>query len=133
MAKLHTEVRLEGARDLTLIIGLSSRNLFGFIFLWTHIFFFIWKTKRAPGCSQALPGIAGPFEVLLISYWDSEESLKAFVRSKAHIRWMQFIYKHPRSMNLFNETYSAPLRANFINEARGYAKCVETAEQRRPQ
>lgn len=122
MAKLHTEVKLEGAQNYALLIGIQARNLRGFIFLWTRLFGFIQSTQKAPGCLSVLPGISGPRGAVLMSYWESEASLKAFVRSPAHVRWMQFIYRHPESLDLFNETYGAPLRANFINQPRGYAE-----------
>lgn len=130
MKKLHTELDLEGASDYTLIIGISARNLRGLVFLWSHILSFIFSTKKAEGCLAVLPGISGPFQALLVSYWDSEENLKAFVRSRAHVKWMQYIYRHPQSLDLFNETYSAPLRANFINHPRGYAHGALAAKER---
>lgn len=115
---------LENAQYLTLVIGLSCRNLLGFIYMWAHIFSFIMATKRASGCVQVLPGISGPFEIFLISYWENGQDMMKFVGSRPHVRWMLFIYKYPRSLNLFNETYSKPQAANYINRAKGYAACV---------
>jgi len=116
---------LDQAQHLTLVIGMSCRNLRGFIYMWTHVFSFILATKKAEGCVQVLPGISGPFEILLVSYWENGKVMMQFVGSKTHRKWMSFIYKNPRSMNLFNETYGRPQTANYINKAKGYASCVE--------
>ncbi len=112
---------LENSKHLTLIVGLSCRNLRGFIFMWVHIFEFIRSTQKAEGCLHAIPGVISPFSIVLLSYWRQPEDMQAFVRSKAHIEWMQFIGKHPKSLNLFNETYERPIRANYINQPKGYA------------
>lgn len=112
---------LNESKHLTLVIGLSCRNLRGFLFMWIHIIEFIRSTQKAEGCLQVLPGVSGPFSILLISYWRQAEDMQSFVRSKNHIKWMQFIGRYPNSLNLFNETYERPVRANFINQPKGYA------------
>ena len=117
------------ATATTLIIGLSCKNLRGFVYMWTNIFSFILSTKNADGCLQTLNGISSPFKILLVSYWQSPEQITRFVRSKEHVSWMQFIYRHPTSLNLFNETYGAPVRANYINAVAGYAATVDGGEQ----
>jgi hypothetical protein len=123
-AKIVQRPDLTDAKQLTLVIALSCRDLRGFLFMWMNIISFMRETKRAAACSEFLPGISSPFHILLVSYWTNEEGLQAFVRSKAHVRWMKFIYRHPNSLNLFNETYAAPVSANFINSVRGYAKSL---------
>lgn len=112
---------LDNAEHLTLIVGLSCRNLRGFLFMWMNVISFIWATKKAPGCTHILPGVISPFSILLVSYWSSPRDMMRFVKAPAHLCWMQFIYKHPRSLNLFNETYGRPQSANYINSPRGYA------------
>ncbi len=113
---------LEGQQRLTLIVGMSCRNLRGFVFMWTHIAHFIWATARASGCISILPGVSSPLSLTLVSYWSSSKELYRFVRSPAHLKWMTFLTRHPNSLNLFNETYAAPVSANFVKRARGYAK-----------
>jgi hypothetical protein len=122
---------LEKAEHLAIIIGMSCRGPLGFLFMWINIFNFIWATKKAPGCTHILPGIASPFSIFLVSYWESPRDVQRFVRSPAHLRWMRFIYKYPRSLNLFNETYSRPQRANYINRARGYAGSLVNSQRGR--
>ncbi len=109
----------------TLIIGISSRNLLGFFYMWIHLFSFIRETMNAEGCLEVIPGITSPFQFILISYWDSDQALEKFVRHPEHVKWMRFIYKNPSTLNLFNETYANPERANFINSPKGFAVAVE--------
>ncbi|HYX35940.1 MAG TPA: hypothetical protein VE954_22800 [Oligoflexus sp.] len=127
--KLVQRPDLEKAQHLGLVIGLSCRNLRGFAFMWLNVFSFIGATRNAPGRTLILPGVSSPFSILLVSYWESEKAMMQFVRSPAHLRWMRFIYKHPRSLNLFNETYGRPQSANYINEPRGYAGSLLTPNQ----
>ncbi len=125
--------KLENAEHLTLIVGLSCRSIRGFLFMWINIFSFIWATKKAAGCTHILPGVISPFSILLESYWESPRDMMEFVRSPEHRRWMRFIYKFPRSLNLFNETYGRPQSANYINSPRGYAGSLQSSQQgRRP-
>jgi hypothetical protein len=112
---------LEGTTSLTLFIGLSCRTPRGFFFMWTRIVSFIMATRTSEGCHLVLAGIGSPFRIQLVSYWRDEEAMTAFVRSRAHVTWMRFIYKHPDSLNLFNETYKKPCRANYINRPGGVA------------
>lgn len=127
--KLVQRPDLENAQHLTLIVALSCRGPRGFIFMWLNIFSFIWATKKAPGCTEILPGVSSPFSILLVSYWESSRDMMHFVRSPPHLRWMRFIYKHPHSLNLCNETYGRPQSANYINRPRGYAGSLQTNNQ----
>ena len=126
--KLVQQPPLTDSKALTLIIGLSSRNLLGFFYMWTNIFGFILHTKKAEGCLHTCAGISSPIAIQLISYWDSEDALMKFVKSKAHVSWVRFIYRHPRSLNLFNETYRAPYRANYINKPVGFSAVANTTQ-----
>lgn len=117
---------LEGQQRLTLIVGISCRNLRGFIFMWTHVAQFILATRRASGCVSILPGLSSPFSMTLISYWSTPLELAQFVKTPAHVKWMKYLARHPESLRLFNETYAAPVSANFVMEARGYAEDLKT-------
>ena len=126
MAKnLVTKPDLTKGKALTVVIGMSCMNWRGFVFMWTHIFEFVWKTMKAEGCIHTHAGISSPLSILLISYWESEDHLTRYVRSNMHTKWMKFIYRFPTSMSLFNETYAAPMRANYINRAGGYSVTVD--------
>ncbi len=116
---------LEGSPYLHLVIGMSARNPLGFLYLWSSIGAFVWANKRAPGCIQVLPGISSPISVILLSYWESEEALASFVRSKPHRKWMKFFYRFPSSLNLYNETYRSPISAKYHNQPKGYAYCTD--------
>jgi len=124
---------LDNAEHLALVIGLSCRNPLGFVWMWLNIVSFILATRKAPGCTMILPGVSSPFSILLVSYWATQRDMMRFVKSPAHLRWMRFIYKYPRSLNLFNETYSRPQSANYINSPRGYAGSLQSnSQQGRP-
>ena len=116
---------LTHAEALTVVIGLSCRDWRGFVFMWAHIVEFVWKTMKADGCLHTHAGISSPFTILLISYWETGEHVTRYVRSKPHTTWMKFIYRFPTSMSLFNETYAAPMRANYINRAGGYSATID--------
>ena len=129
-AKIH---RLKTAElsGKTLIIGLSCRNPRGFIWMWSQIFSFVLKTKNAPGCVAVLPGLTSPLRILLVSYWENESYMMDFVKSKPHLKWMFYINRHPHDLNLFNETYSSPSAANFINQANGFSLMSNNQEPHR--
>ena len=118
--------------SVTMVIGLQCRTVLGFLYMWTHILWFLIAVRRADGCIHSLAGISSPFSILMISYWESEKHLLRFVGHPSHVAWMRFTKKHPRALNLFNETYASPLRANHINAARGFAKAKTKTTQEEP-
>ena len=110
-----------------LLVGLSCRNVRGFLFLWLNIFSFIRHSKKAAGALQVHAGISSPFFVFLVSYWESEASMVNFVKTPAHRKWMQFIVKQPASLHLYNETYDVPVKANFVGHPKGYTAAKQAA------
>jgi len=65
--------------------------------------------------------IVGPTEVLVVSYWENEEALRASFRDKAHVEMMRYTYQHPEDLVLGNETYSRPISTRYMNEPGGFA------------
>ena len=113
----------------TMVVGLTARNLRGFLFLWANILFFVGATRRAPGCRGVYPGISSLHRLILVSYWKDRESLQVFARCPVHVDWMRFIAKHPDSLDLFNETYGPPVALNTINTRGGFTAAAEQEER----
>lgn len=78
-------------------------------------------TTQAEGCVQVKAGICSPTEVMMVSYWRSEHSLKQFFRGKWHQQMMQFVAKHPSSLCLYNEIYQPSQVGKYIHEPQGMA------------
>ncbi|MGA7934696.1 MAG: DUF4188 domain-containing protein, partial [Kovacikia sp.] len=66
-------------------------------------------------------GICSPNEVVMISYWRSEQALQQFFRSEPHRKMMQFVIKNPHSLCLYNETYQPWQSGKYIHEPQGMA------------
>lgn len=101
--------------------GFIARDRPGFFWLWKSLLWIRTVTAQAKGCVQVKAGICGLNEVVMVSYWNSNSSLKDFFKGEAHRQMMRFIAKNPQSLCLYNETYS-PLRSGkYINEPQGMA------------
>ena len=125
--KIH-KPQIGGTPVCAMVVGMAARNLRGFLFLWSNIAAFIRHTRRAEGCREVCPGISSLRRLILVSYWKDRESLQAFARGPAHAAWMKFIARNPDSLDLFNETYGAPLALNTINTRGGFTAAVEREE-----
>jgi hypothetical protein len=101
--------------------GFLSRDRTGFFWMWRHLSWFKTTTARAAGCVQVKAGICGPNEVLMVSYWRSEQDLKQFFRGDAHRQMMQFVRQHPDSLCLYNETYQPQRSGKYSHEPQGMA------------
>ncbi|PSB23664.1 monooxygenase family protein [Stenomitos frigidus] len=101
--------------------GFVARDRAGFLWMWQNLFWIRHTTAQAKGCVQVKAGICGPREVIMTSYWRSENDLKDFFRGAGHRQMMQFTAKHPQSLCLYNETYQ-PLRSGkYTHEPQGMA------------
>jgi len=85
-------------------------------------------TAQAEGCVQVKAGICGPNEVVMLSYWVSEESLKKFFRGGPHRQMMQFTAENPESLCLYNETYRPLESGKYISEPQGLATIYERSQ-----
>jgi hypothetical protein len=131
MRPVPTRLDLQDASALTFINGLQCRGLFGFFFMYSTFLSMILGTRRATGCLGVMPAIVSPRSLLLVSYWEDEESLKRFIGARVHVRWMRFLGRHPGSLRLFNETYAPPLVASHIGRPLGYAAVEAAARPKR--
>jgi hypothetical protein len=101
--------------------GFTSRDLAGFFWMWQKLFWIRSTTAKAKGCTQVKAGICSPNEVIMVSYWLSEDSLKEFFRGEHHRQMMQFVAKHPQSLGLYNETYRPSHSGKYSHEPQGMA------------
>ncbi|GAB4406619.1 MAG: hypothetical protein OHK0053_32890 [Microscillaceae bacterium] len=107
------------------INGFRANNLLGFVWLWLSLYSVIRTTKKASGCGSALPAIVSPIEVVMISYWYDNESLREFVVSKHHKRYMRFVYQNPKSLSLFNEMFVPRKSGLYFNKPMGMSKLTK--------
>jgi Domain of unknown function (DUF4188) len=107
--------------SVAFVNGFLTRDFTGFLWLWTNLFWINQVTTQAEGCVQVKAGICGPTEVMMVSYWRSEHSLKQFFRGKRHQQMMQFVAKHPSSLCLYNEIYQPSQVGKYIHEPQGMA------------
>ncbi len=105
--------------------GFLTRDLAGFLWLWKNLLWINQVTTQAEGCVQVKAGICSPKEVMMVSYWQSEDSLKQFFRGKSHQQMMQFVAKNPHSLCLYNEIYQPSHIGKYVHEPQGMAKIYQ--------
>lgn len=106
---------------IVFVNGLLARDISGFLWMWKNLVWIRRATVEAKGCVQVKAGVCSPNEVVVVSYWNSREDLKAFFRQESHQQMMQFVIKKPESLCLYNETYSPSHSGKYINEPHGMA------------
>jgi quinol monooxygenase YgiN len=111
----------EHPEAVVFINGFVARDRAGFFWMWKHLLWIRNVTVRAQGCLQVKAGICSPNEVVMVSYWNSKASLRAFFQNKSHREMMQFVAKNPQSLCLYNETYSPSQSGKYSNERQGMA------------
>jgi hypothetical protein len=89
--------------------------------MWKNLLWIRNATASAASCVQVKAGICGPGEVIMVSYWRSEQDLKHFFRGEPHRQMMQFVMKHPNSLCLYNETYQPGHSGKYSHEPQGMA------------
>jgi heme-degrading monooxygenase HmoA len=92
-------------RAVMFVNGIVARDRSGFFWLWKNLNGIRSETVRAPGCLQVKAGICSAKEVIMVSYWESEEQLMSFFRGAAHAEMVQFTRRHSNSLCLYNEIY----------------------------
>ena len=107
--------------SVAFVNGFLTRDFTGFLWLWKNLFWINRVTTQAEGCVQVKAGICSPTEVMMVSYWRSESSLKQFFKGKWHQQMMQFVAKHPNSLCLYNEIYQPSQVGKYIHEPQGMA------------
>jgi hypothetical protein len=109
------------AESVAFVNGFLTLDFTGFLWLWKNLLSINRVTTQAEGCVQVKAGICSPTEVMMVSYWRSEQSLKQFFRGKWHQQMMQFVAKHPGSLCLYNEIYQPSQVGKYIHEPQGMA------------
>lgn len=111
----------EHPEAVVFVNGMIARDRVGFFWLWRNLNRIGQSTARATGCIQTKAGICGPAEIVMVSYWQSEQHLIDFFRGEAHRQMMQFNSRHPDSLCLYNETYHPAKRGKYSHEPQGMA------------
>jgi len=111
----------EHPEAVVFVNGFLSRDRIGLFWMWQNLVWIRSATAKAEGCVQVKAGICGPHEVVMVSYWRSEQDLKQFFRGEAHRKMMQFVIKNPNSLCLYNETYQPWHRGKYSHEPQGMA------------
>ena len=111
----------EQPEAVVFVNGILARDRAGFFWMWKNVFWIRSATAKAEGCVQVKTGICGPNEVVMVSYWRSEDDLKQFFRGEAHRQMMQFVMQNPYSLCLYNETYRPQYSGKYSHEPQGMA------------
>lgn len=106
---------------ITYINGIVARTPRAWLSMWRTLprIYFLARADR--GCIQAKAFVGNPREMLMLSYWRDEESLRSFYTHPAHVKLMRTVFRHPDWFTLFNETYRIPISARYWNAPNGYA------------
>jgi Domain of unknown function (DUF4188) len=111
----------ESPKAVVFINGFGARDRAGFFWMWKNLVWIRNTTAQAAGCVQVKAGICRPDEVMMVSYWRSEQDLKQFFRGEPHRKMMQFVLKNPDSLCLYNETYQPGHSGKYSHEPQGMA------------
>ena len=111
----------ECPQAVVFVNGFLARDRGGFLWMWKNLSWIKSATVEAEGCVQVKAGICRPNEVIMVSYWRSEDHLKQFFRGESHRRMMQFVSKNPTSLCLYNETYRPGQSGKYSHEPQGMA------------
>ncbi|MBD2433966.1 MULTISPECIES: monooxygenase family protein [Fischerella] len=111
----------EHPEAVVFVNGFLARDRAGFFWMWKNLLWIKNVTTEATGCVQVKAGICGPNEVMMVSYWRSEQDLKQFFQGEPHRQMMQFVMKHPISLCLYNETYRPKHSGKYSHEPQGMA------------
>ena len=111
----------EQSEAVVFVNGILARDRAGFFWMWKNVFWIRSATAKAEGCVQVKTGICAPNEVVMVSYWRSEDDLKQFFRGEAHRQMMQFVMQNPNSLCLYNETYRPQYSGKYSHEPQGMA------------
>lgn len=111
----------ESPEAVIFINGFLACDRSGFFWMWRNLAWIKNVTAEAEGCVQVKAGICGSNEVVMVSYWLSEDSLQKFFKGELHRQMIQFTTKNPQSLCLYNETYRPLKSGKYIGEPQGLA------------
>lgn len=118
----------EAPEAVVMIALMRARNFAGFRYIWTYGLSQPAAVRAAPGCVQVKPGIVGPTELLMVTYWKDMASLMAFFKSQAHVSWMRYVTGRPNDLNLSAEIYSPHQPGLYLHEPQGMALVYPKAD-----
>jgi heme-degrading monooxygenase HmoA len=117
----------ENSQVVVFYNGIKALNFQGFLWLWKQVLTGNQTAVlQAKGCQEAKISICSPKEVVIVSYWSDEASLREFFHSPLHHEMMKsmknIIAANAKAIAVFNETHR-PLRSGkYVNEPQGLAK-----------
>ncbi len=106
--------------------GIKARNFSGFMYMWRNLNLFRSSPAKAEGCMDVKSGIVGSTELVIVSYWQSNDALRTYFKQDDHRKMMKHYYHNPDDLELYNETYH-PSYAGKYNALHGMAKVYPLA------
>jgi heme-degrading monooxygenase HmoA len=122
----------ENPKAVVFVNGIIARNGAGMRWMWKNSFALRAALSTAEGCIQIKGGIAGPREMIMVSYWQDEESLHAFYISEYHKSLVRYVIKNPDNLSLYNETYSPKRPGKYSGEPNGMLLAYPPKDPRNP-
>jgi hypothetical protein len=117
----YFEVDLSEPTAVVYFNGMICHNLRALAWMWRHIPRVVRLARATEGLIQIKPGLTGPREMHLMSYWRDEAALRGFYTHPEHVAMMRLTFENPDWFTLYNETYSAPVSTRYWNAPDGYA------------
>lgn len=129
-AKRVYEVDVTRTEAIVFVNWIKARNLRGFMQMYRFIpgIYGMMRRAREHGLIDLHMAIAGPNELIVVSYWESAEALRDSYRDPFHVTMMRYTFRHPDDLILGNETYAQPTSTRYLNEAGGYALTQSTTQ-----
>jgi heme-degrading monooxygenase HmoA len=132
----HTSYQIDIPQNTDVVVfcnGIKALNSKGFFWLWQQIFTAqLNNVKTAPGCVETKLAICSPTEVIMVSYWQNQQSLTEFFQSSRHRQMMKDTMKmiavDSKAIALFNETYRPLKSGKYFNQPQGLAKIFPAIE-----
>lgn len=106
---------------ITYVNGIIARTPRAWAWMWTALPRVYLLARASAGCLQAKSSVAGPREMMLLSYWRDEDALRRFYSHPMHVDLMRTVFHHTDWFTLYNETYRIPISARYWNAPNGYA------------
>lgn len=108
-------------QPVVFVNGIVARNLKGLLWLWSHFLIIRRQVRRAQGCAQVKAGICAYKEVVMVTYWQDEAALNAFVKDPKHKQWMQYFFSHHENITFYNERYTPTESGRYAGPPHGLA------------
>jgi hypothetical protein len=106
---------------ITYVNGIVARTPRAWAWMMVRLPPTLFLVRAQEGCLQAKSFLGGPREMLMLSYWRDEASLRGLYTHPVHVRLMRTVFRHPDWFTLFNETYRGPISTRYWHEPNGFA------------